>query len=344
MNTSNVLLDTEDLYSNSRINVWNTCPMQERYIYVDRKVAGTNPSMMLGTFIHENLEMIYEYCRVFYDGHVQPLPSEVLMAICIPAPDEADGLEQTLRYQSGMLSLRYHNEYMPQVDKNMRILAVEEKIVLPISTPKGRTVQFVQYVDLVYMNTMLQEVWSTDHKSSGTFWTREQVEHDAQQATYFANLRHLGYPVTGVVVNNILTTKAAAKKPTHEIFQRISVRPSAERVARVLENLGKTVDRMIDSREDPHMNYGKNCVKSRNGFGGCSFDAVCTAKMDGRPRDAQVLLKSLPAKPDSHAMRVRDRADFIEKVRSRKEKLNFRAKSVIEDDYDFVDADDPLEI
>lgn len=336
LNNSSVLLDSEDLYSNSRINVWNNCPMQEKYIYVDRKVTGTNPAMMLGTFIHEDLEMIYEYCRVFYDGYVQPLPGEVLMAICVPLADEADGLEQALRYQAGMLALRYHNEYMPMVDKNMQVLGVEEKIVLPITTPKGRTVKFVQYVDLIYMNTLLKEVWSADHKSSGQLWTLDQVRHDAQQATYLANLRHLGYPVVGVVINNILTTKSALKKPTLEVFNRLTDRPNDARIQNVLLNLGKTIDRMIDGREDPHMNYTRSCAK-------CPFDGVCTNKMDGRHLQALRLLKSMPPKPDSYAMRVRDRADFIEKVKTRQSKLHFRAPVSINDDYDFVDSDE-LEI
>jgi hypothetical protein len=192
---------------------------------------------------------------------------------------------------------------------------------------------------------LLNEVWSLDHKSGGQFWTKEQVEHDAQQATYMANLRHLGYPITGVVVNNILTTRGAIKKATSEIFHRVSVRPSQERIDMVLLNLGKTIDRMIDGRDDPHMNYTRSCAKSKNGYGGCPFDAVCTAKMNGRPHDAEVMLSAMPPKPDSHAMRVRDRADFIERVKQRQGKLFWRKPNAIEDDYDFVDADDdPLEL
>lgn len=335
----NLSLKHPDLYSNSRRDVWFRCEQLHDYVYQFKKRGSESRQMLLGTYIHELLEKIYQYLIDFNDGAWMDIPYKDLVGICTPLPIEDEFI---LRAKAAVVVMDYWKRYAPRADKEIRILAVEEKIITPLTTPKGRNIEFVQYIDLVYMSEITGELWIMDHKS-GKLWTTEEANRQGQQAIYLANLRSLGRPVVGAVINNISSSTPKVRRPAHELFQRLTIKKSDVEIESIMANLLQVIDRMIDHKDDPVMNLSTACVY-------CAYDPVCQLRLKGREDLAVRTLKSMPDKTDSQVLREQERIATMERLKVRTGasirqpvELGFSADFDIEDD-DEADTEDGPDI
>lgn len=297
------------VFSNSRLNVWHSCQTLHDYVYKHGKLAGENKNMRKGVYIHEMLEMGYEYLLRFNEGMFRQLPDDVLNLICVPNYDE-DDLE--LRIEAGRIVRDYFNLFAPYNDLRIQVLAVEEKIQVPLTTPKGRQVAIIMYIDLIYRSIDDGRLYIMDHKS-GKMLTKDEISFMAQQHLYVTMMRTHGYPVTDSVINNLYGTYPKIAKGIYDRFKRFPVGIDEVKGQAAYRNTGRIIDEIIDHQEQPKSTY----MQMDQGCAYCAFRMVCDLRIRGKLAEAREVLTSYRDKEDSVELRKRDRTVLVERIRNR---------------------------
>ena len=174
------------VFSHSRLRVYETCPRQYRYQYVDRvKVPEVETAeMFLGSHVHAALEALYRSVKV---GHT-PTLDEVLggyrktwdaqwaSTIRIGDPERVAADYQALgARQLGDFYARYH-----PFDQE-RTVAVERRILFPLD--EARKLWMQGYIDR--LSVTRERTWQIrDYKTGQWLATQQDVDADRQLALY----------------------------------------------------------------------------------------------------------------------------------------------------------------
>jgi putative RecB family exonuclease len=181
------------LYSHSRLGVYETCPRQYRFQYVDRlEVADEAEAiqLFLGSRVHEALEALHrellrgrllsldELVNVFRHHWEREWPKRVRF----PNPDDSP---ETYRAAGERHLTDYYRRYHP-FDRE-RTVAVERLLLFPLD-PEGQ-VRVQGYVDRLSVSP--DGVWEIrDYKTGAYLMTQQQLDRDRQLALYQIGVQH----------------------------------------------------------------------------------------------------------------------------------------------------------
>ena len=174
------------VYSHSRLRVYETCPRQYRYQYVDRvKVPEVETAeMFLGSHVHAALEALYRSVKVGHtptldevlDGYRKTWDAQWASTIRIGDPERVAADYQALgARQLGDFYARYH-----PFDQE-RTVAVERRILFPLDETRKLWMQ--GYIDR--LSVTREGTWQIrDYKTGQWLATQQDVDADRQLALY----------------------------------------------------------------------------------------------------------------------------------------------------------------
>ncbi|MFQ5897858.1 MAG: RecB family exonuclease [Candidatus Methylomirabilia bacterium] len=181
------------VYSYSRLSVYETCPRQYKFQYVDRVEVPEEEEavqLVLGSRVHEALEYLY---RDLMRGRLRTL-DEILefyrqeweeqwpARVRFPNPDDDP---ETYRIAGERYLTEYYQRYHP-FDRE-RTLAVERRLMFPLDD-EGK-VRIAGHIDRLAISP--QEVWEIrDYKTDQYLRTQGQLDEDRQLALYQIGVRH----------------------------------------------------------------------------------------------------------------------------------------------------------
>lgn len=187
--------------SNSKARTWRRCPKKYEYKYVEKlKPRAKGIPLEKGSWCHALLEAYYngddwrKAHRQQKKGFKKLFEEE--RALLGDLPEECERLMRSyLR--------RYEEE-----DGHFKI--VDTELNEYITLPNGLRVQVI--IDLVYEDSM--GLWAMDHKFRGRFEDVDNMRLDPQLTVYHWAAELLGYPLVGVVYNEVLTKPPTLPKLT----------------------------------------------------------------------------------------------------------------------------------
>jgi hypothetical protein len=187
-----VLTPVKFKISNSKGKTYRRCPKKYDYKYVQglRSKRRSIP-MEKGSWCHELLE-------VFYNGGDWRKAHKKKCKQFKRLFEEERAMLGDLPTECARIMEAYFRQYEEE-DLNLRI--VDTELNEYITLPNGLRVQVV--IDLVYEDQM--GLWAMDHKFRGRFEDPMNMRLDPQLTIYDWAAELLGYPLVGVVYNEVLT-------------------------------------------------------------------------------------------------------------------------------------------
>lgn len=258
-------------FSHSQLNAWTRCRFAWNLSYRGEwvKKGPKSAGLRKGSDAHTFLDAFYEATRKNEPYDIKQHLQELIVGV-----DDYQALE----YLENMCWLvgRYIEDIASK--DNWEIVASELYFCEVFTTPKGRQYKLEGYIDLVVR--INGKLWVIDHKTHGGtqyVWTPEQVQIDSQLATYVVAMRKMGYPVHGVLINQLNTypyKKRAEVTPDKLFTREPSYRTDVELDA-MLDNLGRIVDDIFKNEGDIYRNFTRDCSKF------CQFHEPCLLDMKG---------------------------------------------------------------
>jgi putative RecB family exonuclease len=174
------------VYSHSRLGIYETCPRQYRFQYVDKVPVPEVRSveMFVGSLVHSALEALYLEVR---RGRVQPLDAVLdgyrarwaaeWTGDIVIRREGAPPREYRLRGEGHLAS--YYRRYHPFGGE--RTVAVERRVMFPLA--QERKIWMQGYVDRISVTR--DGVWQIhDYKTGRWVPTQEDLDGDRQLALY----------------------------------------------------------------------------------------------------------------------------------------------------------------
>lgn len=254
-------IDSNIKFSPSGLNTWDECPKKGYYVYHRGFRRESNETYLrLGTIIHRMLAL-----------HYMGIPSMEFVGLEEEFPSYQ---EQQLMMESLGLIYRYEQFYGPR-EQDWNVLAVEQYMIVPYTTPKGRTVYLNGFIDLIIESP--QGLIVIDHKSGGRFWTADEVYFDRQLMIYAYMLHSIGYTPKILLINNISTVpsvvKNVARQPVEKLFSRVPTPISPQRIEGYMAKVGQNIDRILDTDSYSYAT-SKQCSR-------CFFKEACSMEFEG---------------------------------------------------------------
>ena len=181
------------VYSHSRLSVYETCPRQYRFQYLDRLDVPEVDTVarFLGSRVHETLEALYLNVRF---GRVPALENLLEFfrsawreswhdGVLVQQPDlTADDYRRAGERQLEV----YYQRYVP-FDRD-HTLAVERRILFPLNPERG--VWFMGYLDR--LSRSADGLWEIrDYKTGQYLPSQAMLDEDRQLGLYHLGVRHL---------------------------------------------------------------------------------------------------------------------------------------------------------
>ncbi len=249
-------------YSHSRLSLYETCPRQYRYHYLDRIEPPDEAEaieLFVGSRVHQALEALYrelmrgrrltleELIATFRHHWEREWPKSMRF----PRPDDEPSSYRALGERC---LAEYYARYQP-FDRDHTI-AVERLLVFPLD-PEGE-VQVQGYVDRLSVGA--DGVWRIhDYKTGKYLPTQQQVDADRQLALYEIGVRHAWPDVREVeLVWHYLA---------HDVELRS--RRSTDDLAQVRAGVLELV-KVVESDQEFRTAVGTHC-------GWCPYRAICPA-------------------------------------------------------------------
>jgi RecB family exonuclease len=174
------------VYSHSRLGVYETCPRQYRFQYVDRVPVPEvrTVAMFLGSLVHAALEDLYDQVRrrtrpeleTVLEGYrrrwSQAWRSDIALG------PEGLSADDHRRHGEELLAAYYRRHHPFDRD---RTVSVERLVMFPLS--EGRRIWLQGFVDRISVTP--EGLWQIhDYKTGRRLPTQEDVDHDRQLALY----------------------------------------------------------------------------------------------------------------------------------------------------------------
>lgn len=195
--------------SNSKAKTWRRCPKSYEYKYVE-KLRRRQKAIPLekGSWCHELLQAFYD------DQDWRKLHKRKTKEFNRLFEEERDFLGD-LPTECARLVQSYLRRYG---EEDGHICVVDTELNEYVTLPNGLRVQVV--IDLVYEDS--SGLWAMDHKFRGRFEDTQNMRLDPQLTVYHWAAELLGYPLVGVVYNEVLTKPPTIPKltPTGRSLER----------------------------------------------------------------------------------------------------------------------------
>ncbi len=211
-----------------------------------------------------------------------------------------NGGDHEVAVSTGKLMDRYVNDFAPFNDK-FRVREVEGHFELELVTPKGREFTLQGYVDgLIEMSG---ELIVLEHKTYNSRpWSPNEIQMDVQTTIYCIAMEKLyGRPVKTAMYNflNSYPYKNIQNESPDKLFKRVSVFRSPVEQAFVINEVGNTVDQILDAEQQVGVKYHSDIMDLASPFvelnpykkslgkacSMCQFQQICLSEMKGIPTD-----------------------------------------------------------
>ncbi|MBI1847190.1 MAG: PD-(D/E)XK nuclease family protein [Candidatus Rokubacteria bacterium] len=278
-------------YSHTRLSVYETCPRQYHFQYVEHVKAPEieTVEMFLGSRVHQTLEGLYHLVRF---GRVPTL--DTVLSAFRRGWDEAwhddirvtrPGLVAEDYRRLGERQLEdYHRRYAPFTAEHT--LAVERRLLFPLDA--GETIWFQGIVDR--LTRARDGRWEIrDYKTGGWLPDQAQLDRDRQLALYELGVRHRWPSAESIeLVWHYLA---------HDLELRSRRSPEALEALRQ-ETIGLV--RTIEGDRELATRVGAHC-------GRCPFQPICPAWRHQAMITAEVAALPEAARADDEPVRWVDR-------------------------------------
>lgn len=264
-------------FSHSRLDLYETCPRQFKFRYVDRIAEAPSEPLLIGQVVHEiiaeynshllasNLQTDFTALRgimnrVLYEGPKGPIGS---------------GLPTSRLHEVERIVVEYGESH---VFYPGRVVGIEEKLRLPM-TVDGHQVNFWAVLDLLEIVGDLAII--TDYKTDHQLRSYSATEHDLQLAIYAWAVKQ-EYPQ----VNQF---QACLDFVRHRVVREVELDPDVTRTEKRIHGLIRQIQRDTAFAPRP----GAGCSW-------CSYIAQCPAlatagcsSVCATPEDAAVIAGDL---------------------------------------------------
>ena len=275
-----VSLDDARLISNSEVESRLTCERKHLFTYIFEKEAKhKSRSLNLGIVGHEVLAVYYKALqeglnRVDAEQEAMKYLTKLFMAEDYPPDDLA-----TVH----VLLSRYFAQ--DSLAGNVRILEVETDFYLPINKDYWYGMRLDLLVEAL-VGSQKGKVLLIDHKFTYDFYSYDDLKLNPQMPKYVVAVRNSGYPVHEAYINQIRTRFAAhliPKKGNDDLFNRMPVGITQERVKSALAHQMKMSERIIEFRRMPLDLQIEESVPVLNKMicRNCPFKNACEMVEDG---------------------------------------------------------------
>lgn len=247
-------LDLKLVFSPSQLDTWDRCQKLGQYVYrLGYRQESNDRAAKRGSIFHWMLQRYYE-------------GKSVIEILELAEEEYKTYEEQSLVFECSGILYRY-SEYWKQNGDKFKVLACEQYILVPYTTPRGRQVYLNGYVDLIVEDN--GHLIVIDHKTGQRHWTKKMVWFDRQLMIYCFMLHTLGFTPHEGQINNVKTTiiKDLQRKLGSELFSRVGNNLSASRLQNYMKHVGTTIDNILDL-EDYALSMKRDCS-------GCNFQEAC---------------------------------------------------------------------
>lgn len=172
-------------------------------------------------------------------------------------------------------------------DNNMEILAVEEKLIAPIS----ERVTLGITVDAIVKATagkLEGETFILDHKFTNNFWSIDRVAMSPQLPKYIYVARANNFDINRGLLNQLRYRKM---KEENDFFRRTPVAPSEARINNIIEAHLRVSEEIYSIKTMYDINHETPYLtKLMDGYrcDGCQFFSMCDAELNGKSTDSIV--------------------------------------------------------
>jgi hypothetical protein len=273
-------LNEARLISNSEVDSRLTCERKHLFSFVfERESKHKSRSLNLGIIGHEVLAVFYKALqaglnRIDAEQEAMKYLTQLFVSEEYPPDDLA-----TVH----VLLSRYFAQ--DTLTGNVKILEVETDFYLPINDDYWYAMRLDLLVEAL-VGSMKGHVLLIDHKFTYDFYSYDDLKLNPQMPKYVVPVMHAGYPVKDAYINQIRTrfpSHLIGKKSNEELFQRMPVGLTKERIKSALAHQMKMSERIIALRKMPLELQIEESVPVLNKMicRNCPFKNACEMVEDG---------------------------------------------------------------
>ncbi|MCK5624264.1 PD-(D/E)XK nuclease family protein [Candidatus Pacearchaeota archaeon] len=249
------------VYSHSRLNMFEQCPLRYKYRYIDKKKPDIEKTIEahLGSIVHDVLELIYIEAKNnkvltideiinYYSENWQKDYSEDILVV-------KDNKTVKDYFNLGVEFLvSYYNTHQPFKDGTMEC---EKRIW--INLDEAGKYKLMGFIDRLVYNFETKEYEVHDYKTANSLPTQEKIDNDKQLALYSIAIKNLfGHDKEVVLIWHYLAHN-----------KKIESRRTNEQLQQLKEETLKLIDEIEATKTFPH-NKSPLC-------GWCQFKPSCEA-------------------------------------------------------------------
>lgn len=249
------LLGDQLIVSNSELGTWRRCPRRWLLGYyfglLPRKenMAPTGSSI-LGIRLHAALEGLYGY-------GIDPI--RIIDAIYLKATEEwpAAGADLSKEYDLAFAILEGYHQWLEETgnDRDLKPLAAEQQVVVPVGKIEGVDVSFAARLDVLVERVSTGKWLFMDHKSGASFVKGEMLAIDDQMPFYVMlqrivagmSVANYAQAVDGGLYNMLKRSKRTARA-TGPFYERKEVGFNDEQIQACWLRSTKNVTEIIQTR------------------------------------------------------------------------------------------------
>lgn len=280
--THPVDLNEARLISNSEVDARLTCERKHLFSFVfEREAKHKSRSLNIGIVGHEVLAVYYKALQAGlsrYESEQEAMKylTKLFMAEQYPVDDLA---------MVHILISRYIAQ--DTLAGNVKILEVETDFYLPINDQYWYAMRLDLLVEAL-VGSQKGRVLLIDHKFTYDFYSYDDLKLNPQMPKYVVAVRNSGYPVHEAYINQVRTRfpqHLIAKKSNADLFSRVPVGITRERVKSALSHQMKMSERIIEFRKMPLELQIEESIPVLNKMicRNCPFKNACEMVEDGMP-------------------------------------------------------------
>lgn len=277
-----VSLDDARLISNSEVDARLTCERKHLFSFVfEREAKHKSRSLNIGIVGHEVLAVYYKALQAgLSKADAEQEAMKYLTKLFVAEDYPPDDLATV-----HVLISRYIAQ--DTLAGNVRILEVETDFYLPINDDYWYAMRLDLLVEAL-VGSQQGKVLLVDHKFTYDFYSYDDLKLNPQMPKYVVAVRNSGYPVRDAYINQIRTRFPAhliPKKSNADLFNRMPVGITQERVKSALAHQMKMSERIIELRKMPLELQIEESVPVLNKMicRNCPFKNACEMVEDGMP-------------------------------------------------------------
>jgi len=260
------------VYSHSKLNTFEQCPLKYKYKYIDKKTPDIEKTIEahLGKVVHDTLEWIYTQAQenriltiekiiIYYTKNWQENYLEDILIV-------KSYLTNKDYFNLGVEFLvSYYNENHPFKDGTIEC---EKRIF--INLDEAGDYKLIGFIDRLVYNFETKEYEVHDYKTANSLPTQEKIDNDRQLALYAIAIKNLfGYDKEVVLIWHYLAHN-----------KRIESRRTNEQLEKLKQETLELINEIESTETFPH-NKSILC-------NWCEFRPSCEAWKNERQKDLNI--------------------------------------------------------